>query len=111
MAASFYERVLGLGDYENDGGIIDVGEMGTELVLYEASLTTAAAMKTKWSLTGAQGTDLDDILATMPNTLITLVQAAARARWAAKTFNVFKLGCQTDSRFDTVAELKTALGI
>lgn len=111
MSATFYERAIGVGDYDSDGGLIDLTAFFREIVLFEAGLTTAAALKTAFSLTTAQGNDLDDVLATMPGLVITLTQAATRARWAQKVYQVFYLGRQGDPRFDTTAECKTAIGV
>lgn len=110
MSASFYERILQLGDWENDGGPVDVSDLQSQLILYEAGLMTAAEIASRYNCTVAQVLDVEEILGTMPTALLSAVQAAARARWSAKIGQVFKLGSQQDQRFDTVAEVKAAIG-
>lgn len=117
MAATFYQRVLQIGDWENDGGAIDLGELYSYLVLYEGSLMSAAQIKSFTNCTTAQEDDVDEILGTMPNTILSALNATARARWPHLVYNVFKLGlygAQGDTRFaafDSEADIKAALGI
>lgn len=111
MSASFLERCLNLGDYENDGGAIDTVDLHSHLVLYEAGLCTAANIYFRYSCTEAQENDVDAILATMPGTILSALNAVARARWAGVIFHVLKLGLQGHPSYDSVAEVETALGI
>lgn len=111
MAANLYERILRIGDYENDGGPVLPDELRIHLNLYEAGLTTAANIKTAFSCTTAQSSDMDALLGTMPTTLLTFLNAVQRARWVDRIYSVFVAGIAGWPAFDSVAECKTALGI
>ncbi len=117
MAASYYDRVCCFGDWENDGGQLRSDTLGKALVLYAAGLVDAAYVKTHClepgdnALTSPQQADIDDILATMPSTLLSLVGAFNKALWAAKVEQVLGAGRDQKTGFTTEAAVKTALGV
>lgn len=111
MSASFIERCTLTGDYENDGGNVDLGQLQSCLVMYEAGIVNAAFIKTCFSCTTAQGEDVNDILATMPSVLLTILNGLARARWTARIIEVLRAGQQQWSGFTNVALIKGHLGI
>lgn len=117
MAASLYDRACCFGDWENDGGSINPTGLVRVLTLYAAGLVNDAYVKANCAsdeesaLTVAQESDIDDILATMPGTLLSLVGAFNKALWAAKVECVLWAGREQRTGFTTEALVKTALGV
>jgi len=113
MSATFIERCIRVGDYDNDGGIIDLETFEDFLYLYEASASGIDGdfMETAFSLTPAQRAQLDDILATRPATLLTALNATARSRWAHTIFSVLRCGVRAMPEMDTDAKVSAFLGI
>lgn len=111
MSATFYERLMRIGDYENDGGIVDVEGFQNCLALYEAGDYSASQIKSYFSCTAEQEEDVDDILGTLPGTLLSFLQTAARARWALHIGAVFRGSLMALSGFSTEAECKAAIGL
>ncbi len=111
MSATLIERCIRVGDFENDGGIIDIDDFEDYLYLLEAGIATAADLEAHFSLTTAQREQLDALVATMPASLLSAVNAAARARWVHKIYSVFRLGVRANADFDTDAKCAAALGI
>lgn len=110
MSATFIERCIRVGDYENDGGIIDIEDLEDHLHLLESGDITTADIETRFSLTTAQRTQLDDIVATLP-AVTTAADAAARAGWVHRVFGVLRLGVRGHTDYDTDAKCATALGL
>jgi len=108
MSATFYERILRTGDYENDGGYIDIEEFEDLLVMYEAGEVGAALIKSRFSCTTPQADDVDDILATIPNPLLGVL---VRARWAHLVAAICRSGLRGVAAYDTPAELEAELGV
>lgn len=117
MAASLYERACLLGDWENDGGGLNPSCLARALVMYASGLVNSAYVTANCvgdgesALTPAQESDLDDILATMPSTLLSLVGAFNKALWAAKVECTLWAGREQRAGFTTEALIKTALGV
>lgn len=111
MSATFIERCIRVGDWENDGGIVDIGQLQTMLTLYEAGQINAQSIKDWFACTTEQGDELDEVLGTMPGTLLTLLQAAARARWANTVCAIFTAGVMMHPDYDTANECRAALGL
>lgn len=110
MAATFYERCLRIGDYENDGGIVDLDALRVSFILYSDGLVNAAWVKTTLGCTGtAQENDCQDILDTLP-VVVLVLSAAERAAWPHKVNAIFTAGVMGVG-FTTEALCKTALGI
>ena len=99
-----------LGDYENDGGAIDLHVLWQLLHMYEAGIVDAAYIKTRHSLTTPQGADLDELLATMPGLILTALNATARARWADTVYAVLYIGSEGNTGFNSEALARAALG-
>lgn len=108
--ATLWDRLLYNSDYMTDGGAI----LGTTLQgcchLYSRGLMTGTEMKTFLSTTTGQSSDLDTLLATMPISLLSITNGAARAEWADKIGAVLFFA-QQGSIFLTESAVKTALGV
>lgn len=117
MSASLYERICCLGDWENDNGALNPTGVCRAMVLYASGVVNAAYVKAQCfgdgelALTSAQQSDMDDLLATMPSTLLSLVGAFNKALWAAKVEAIFWAGRELRPGFTTEALIKTALGV
>lgn len=111
MTATFVERVCGFGDYENDGGKIPPGYLSWILNLYNDDLVSVEDIRQLFELTTPQADQLDEILATRPVALLTVINAYNRARWADLVHSIFEAGEHFWPGFSTAAEVETALGI
>ncbi len=105
-----YDRMCYTSDYDTDGGGIDACQVSDYVQLFSAGTVTAAQIKTFFSFTTAQGTDLDTLLATMPTTLLTLLNLQSRLQWG------FRIGAVLDltsrgAAFTTPTAIKAALGV
>lgn len=112
--ASFVERCIRKDDWQEDGGHVDLDALQTGLVLYEAGKVDAAWLKTLFSCTGPQATQLDAILGTMPaNVVVATVELSPpeRHRWAALIAEVMRAGLAELADFTTEAACKAAIGI
>lgn len=112
MAASYYERIIGLGDYADDGGVIDAGVTLQFLRLYAAGILPVSWYRTAWALTTPQSAEFDTLLATQPSSglLATLINAKALAQWPDRVGAALALA-QSTWEYPTAASLKTALGV
>lgn len=113
MSATFIERVIRVGDFDNDGGIIDMEALADFLILYEADALgiTADFLESEFSLTSPQRDQLDDILATRPSALLTALNATSRARWAHRVSSVLRCGVRQSTLCDTNAKCAALIGI
>ena len=111
--ASFWERVLCINDFDTDGGPIDPTFMGHALRLYAQGLATSAWIKGIINTTTSQGADLDALLATQPSTglLSTLLNAKNVSQWPEKCWAVLQMAQSGYPNFNSVAEMKAALGV
>lgn len=108
VSASFFERMLQIGDYENDGGVVDCSVwMPLILQLYaddQITLATAGALPAI-NCTPAQLTELGEILNTRP------ASQTARQSWAIKTGSILFAGQMQVPGFYSVNELRQRLGL
>lgn len=117
MSATFYERMMRSGDWENDGGSINYDGLYKALRLFESSLVdddyvaVEAVRDVGTTLTTPQRADLDDVLATMPNVVLSALNATARARWTHKIYAISCAALDQRTGFTTEAMVKTALGV
>lgn len=131
MSATFIERCIHRGDYENDGGAVDLDEFENCLVMYEAGMLTNTAIIERFAESEPQEEQIQDLLNTMPATTLSLnvplvgilatPAAVARAQWVRSIRAVLNAGLwsldaeSTDGTyldgFDTAAEVETALGL
>lgn len=111
MSATFIERVIAVGDHGEDGGAIDPVVVHAMLTMFSAGDADATYLKTLWALTTPQGEQLDAVLATMPDVVLSLVTAYERAQWPTKVYSILMLGRMASPDFDTGAKCASALGI
>ncbi len=109
--ASLIDRALRLNDWETDGDALDLDSFEFGLTLFSAGLVTRAQVKAALNCSTAQGNDLDDIMDTMPTSILTALNAAARARWPGNMRAILTSGLQGFYGLTTEAACKTAMGI
>lgn len=108
--ATFIDRVLQLSDYETDGGYIERSILADVLHMYVGGAVNSAYVKTYFALTTSQAAGLDEILATQPAALLTVLNAVARAAWVDKVVGILSMG-QRGADFVTVSAQRSALGL
>lgn len=109
--ATLYERILGLADYDTDGGGIDRTQLDVALHMWDNGNLTTANFKTMFGCTTPQAADVDDVFATRPAALLTVLNAVNRARWCDSVMaNVVDAQNGYSAGTLTGAQLKTRLG-
>jgi|SRR6185436_2259597 len=117
--ANFYDRVLRINDWQDEGqgAEVDLDELESLLALFESGLADASFIKDKFGATAGQKTDIQEILDTLPSALLTLVQATTRARWAKNVAEILRTGLRASTgdgyggtSWGTEAGLRAALG-
>lgn len=116
MSATLYERMGRFGDYENDGGDIAHTAFHRAATLYVAGLAdddyVADEMTEGYgALTTPQRADLDELLGTVPASLLFLVNAYQKAEWADRVFHTMLTCIERKNGMTTEAAFKTALGV
>lgn len=113
MSANIYERIMCTGDYVADGGQLDGAFVGNCVALWASGTVTAAWIKDICQMSTAQSAQLDELLATQPSTglLASLVNAKAVSQWPDKVRTILVFAATLYANFDTVAEVKAALGV
>ena len=112
MTTTFIERCVGEGDFDIespgfDGGQIDPEQLHAALCLYNKGTLSAAAFKTLFSCSGAQGEEVDEIFATRPSILSIL----DRSQWDSWVYSVLKAGSNNWAGFETAGDCRNALGL
>lgn len=133
MSASFYERILLLGDYAEDGGEVSIDAFAQMCACYESGKLAASYIK-EYHTAGtsdptsneSQQADIQDILDTLPGTLTVVtgvdfgippsvttvaVSTAGRDGWAFHISSVLNLAVNGYDGFATVNDLKAKLGV
>lgn len=110
--ATLVERVMAYpyDAYEGEEQIAG-DQMSRVLLMYSRGDRNAAWIKNALGLTSGQGDELDEILATMPSALLTVLNAVNRAQWPDKVGTVMCFGAQRNADYDTPAKIRTALGL
>lgn len=100
-------------DFATDGGPIACQELERWFNLYAAGVITNTQFKAFFSMTTAQGTQLDAILATQPSTLLglSLLNAKAVSQWPNKCASICEMAQMALGGLTTDAATKAALGI
>lgn len=111
--ASFLDRVRqeSASNWDTDGGWIANTEFCPMFLIWAAGGITTAALKSRYSMTAGQATQLDTLIATRPAAPLLLLNVPAYVQWADKICSVIHLASQYAVGFDTDALVKTALGI
>lgn len=111
--ASFLDRVRteATSDWQTDGGQIFHTEFCPLFQLWASGGISTAAVKSRYSMTTAQGNQLDAIIATRPAAPLLLLNVPAYVQWVDKVIGILNLACQYATGFDTDASVRTALGI
>ncbi len=110
--ATFIERCMGYpyGEYVGEDQL-SCDQVARALLLYSRGDRDASWLKSSMSLTTEQGNELDEILATMPTSLLTVVNAVNRSQWPDKVGVLLNYGAQAHADYDTPAKVRTALGL
>lgn len=121
MSASFIDRVCANGDYAEDGGNIDMMLAWSIVDGLHSGTQTAAQIKTQYSMTTAQGNELDEIFATRPLAIeieiplvgTFVVAGPSYAQWPSKVKSAFMQGLLKFSGggFEDSEEVRTKLGL
>jgi hypothetical protein len=109
--ASLLDRIRCANDWDTDGGYVNPAEFNAYLQLWAAGNVSTATFKSHFSMTTAQGNQLDDILATRPAAPLLLINVAPYVLWSDKVAGIINLASQYVPEFDTDGEVQTALGI
>ena len=103
--ASFIDRCLARGDYNDDGGSVDIEVFKSFLnLIIEGSFATTKAHD-YFSCTQAQMDEMDEIIATLPS------QLSAKLRWVDVTYSNLMLGKLDIEGYRTNNEIRAHLGL
>ena len=109
--ATFIERVMRIGDYEEDGGHVDLDMFRTGLVLLQRGLIDAAYIKDLLGCTVPQGGDMDEILGLMPASTPPELAETARMCWITEVYEILRAGLMQWVGFELEGDVRSALGL
>lgn len=91
---------------------IDLQQLRAALELFDAGLMTAGEIVTALNMTGAQGLELDEILATRPGILAAVFD---RSAWVGRVMGCLVAGAAANGNgwagYQTVSNVRAALGL
>jgi len=108
MSATFIERCTLKGDYEIDGGAIDLNHLKAALNIFDNEELDAENLSGIFNCTAGQETELNEILATRPNAQKSEFK---RAQWSEKIVGVMYGGSQNWTGFETASACRVKLGL
>jgi hypothetical protein len=103
--ATFIQRCVQEGDFETDGGAIDLNFLKSVTNLCDYGLLTRAEFKTILNCTVAQANECDEIFAAAPAPVLD------KARWAEAVVAVMYAGSQHWVGFETASACRVKLGL
>lgn len=109
--ATFIERCLRQGDWENDGGLVDIDLFQNSLALFESGRMTNADIHLLFNCTPGQAAEMEEITGTMPANTSSVPQAIARARWVVTTCAILRAGLIPWPAYDTPNKVRLSLGL
>lgn len=110
--ANLYDRMQGYNMADADYvSTIDPDQLCHFLDRYVWGKMTASDIKTCYSMSTQQGNDLDDVLATMPNSILSTVNAVNKACWAARIASCVWGAGTGNLTYATQAAFKADLGV
>lgn len=109
--ASFVDRTRFANDWDTDGGFVSPQDLENLLSIYVAGGISAADIKSFFSMTTAQATQFDAILATRPSSPLLLLNVPAFVQWKDKISGVIWASSAGYPNYDTDAKVRAALGI
>jgi hypothetical protein len=103
--ATFIERACAYGEYESDGGAIDINAFMHTLVLWNEDQISSAQLHGYFACTPAQEAECEEILATRPG------GGLARVQWASRVIAKIWAGGQFQFGLVDAASVRAALGL
>ena len=103
--ATFIQRCVQEGDFETDGGAIDLNLFKAVLNLADYGLITLPEFKTILGCTVAQGNEVDELFGSAPAAILD------KTRWAEAVVAVMYAGSKYWSGFETAAACRVKLGL
>jgi len=108
MSATLIERCTLKGDFENDGGAIDLNHLKAAINIFDNDELTAEDLEGIFGCTAGQAVVLNEILATRPNSQKSEFK---RAQWSEKIIGVMYGGSQNWTGFETASACRVKLGL
>jgi hypothetical protein len=93
------------------GDVIDPATMQHLLCVFASGDVDAAYLKQTLATDTPQGDELDEILETQPDMIMSLANAVVSAQWPLKVSSILWLGRIQIPEYDTPAKVRTALGL
>lgn len=105
-----FERIICEDDYETDGGQIPTPHWIAAFWLHIGGGLTRAAFKSMFSMTTAQGNELDELLDSRPAVPLLLLNVPAWSAWPHRIAGAVQL-VFTNNGIDTASDLRAACGL